>query len=84
MIKRELDARVDKVVKGAAYGEYDKKNRLATSNEYLVEVNMIETEDELEHEVSKESWMNPIIDYLRNSKYLKDKSQARKLRIKAA
>jgi len=45
---------------------------------------MIEVEDELELEVSKKNWMNPIIDYLRNSKEPEDKSQARKLRIKAA
>ena len=59
-------------------------NRLTTSNEYSGEVNMIEVEDKLEPDVSKESWMDPIIDYLRNSKELEDKSQVRKLRIKAA
>ena len=54
-MKRELNARVDKLAKCAAYGEYDKKNRLTTSNEYPAEVNMIEAGDELEPEVSKES-----------------------------
>ena len=72
------------LAKGAAYGEYEKKNILTTSNEYSGEVNMIEVEDKLEPDVSKESWMDPIIDYLRNSKEPEDKSQARKLRIKVA
>ena len=54
-IKRELNARADKLAKGAVYEEYDKKNKLTTSNEYPTEVNMIEVEDELELKVSKES-----------------------------
>ena len=82
-IKRELNTKADKLMKGAAYGEYDKKNKLTTSNEYPLEVNMIEVEDELGFEVSKEDWMDPIVDYLKNCKELEDKSQARKLRIKA-
>ncbi len=45
---------------------------------------MIEVDDELVPEVSKESWMGPVVDYLRNSKEPEDKSQARKLIIKAA
>ena len=45
---------------------------------------MIKVEDELELEVSKENWMDPIVDYLKNCKESEDKSQARKLRIKAA
>ena len=32
----------------------------------------------------EESWMDPLINYLKNSKEPKDKSQARNLRIKAA
>ena len=44
---------------------------------------MIDVEEEIEPEVLGESWMDPIMDYLRNSKVLEDKSQARKLRIKA-
>ena len=32
----------------------------------------------------EEGWMDPIIDYLKNGKEPGDKSQARKLRIKAA
>ena len=43
---------------------------------------MIDVEDEIEPEASEESWMDSIIDYLRNSKVLDDKSQVRKLRIK--
>ena len=47
-IKRELNARADQLAKGAAYGEYDKKNKLKTTNEHPLGVNMIEAEDELE------------------------------------
>jgi len=34
-IKRELNARADKLAKGATYGEYDKNNRLITKNDNL-------------------------------------------------
>ena len=42
---------------------------------------MVEAEDESESGMVKESWMDPIIDYLKNCKEPEDKSQARKLRI---
>ena len=61
----------------------EKNNRLTTSNDFSTEVNMIDTEEEIEPKVSRESWLDPIIDYLRNSKVSEDKSQERKLRIKA-
>ena len=65
-------------------GSMIKKNKLTNLNENPREVNMIEAKDELEPEMSKEAWMNPIIDYLKNCKEPEDKSEARKLRIKAA
>ena len=83
-IKRELNARADRLAKGAAYGEYEKRNKLTTSNNYPVKVNMIDAEEEMELEVSDESWINSIMNYLKDTKVPKDKSQARKLRIKAA
>ena len=45
---------------------------------------MVEAEDELGSNTLKESWMDPIIDYLKNCKEPEDKNQDRKLRIKAA
>ena len=45
---------------------------------------MVETKDELRFDLVKKSWMNPIVDYLKNSKEPVDKNQARKLRIKTA
>ena len=45
---------------------------------------MIDAEEEIEPKASEESWMDPIVNYLRNSKVLDDKSQARNLRIKAS
>ena len=53
------------MAKGAAYGEYDKKNKLTTTNEYHPEVNTIKAEDESESGATKESWMEPIINYLK-------------------
>ena len=53
------------MAKGAAYGEYDKKNKFTTAGEYPPEVNMIEAEDELELGAKKEGWKDPIIDYLK-------------------
>ena len=65
-------------------GSMIKKNKLTTSNEYSPEVHMIEIEDELKSEASKEDWMDRIVDYLKNCKEPRDKSQAKKLRIKVA
>ena len=52
-IKRELNARADQLVKGAANGEYDKKSKFTTISEhpppttgdYPMEVNMVEADD---------------------------------------
>ena len=84
MTKRELNARDDQLEKGASYGEYDKNNKLMTTNEHPLGVNMIEAEDESESGAIKESWMEPIIDYLKICKEREVKNQARKLRSKAA
>ena len=54
-INKELNARVDRLAKCAAYGEYDKKNRLTTSNDCSAEVNMIDAEEELETEILVEN-----------------------------
>ena len=54
-IKRELNARTNQLAKGAAYGEYDKKNKFTTAGEYPPGINMIEAEDESELGVKKES-----------------------------
>ena len=45
---------------------------------------MVEVKDDMKSDLVEESWMDPIIDYLKNSKEPEDKNQARKLRIKAA
>ena len=45
-------------------------------------INMIDTEEEEEGEIMKNNWMNPIIDYLQDSKLPEDKNKARKLRLK--
>ena len=45
---------------------------------------MIDAEEEMESEVAKESWMNPVMNYLRDYEVPEDKNQAKKLRIKAA
>ena len=81
-IKRELNARADQLAKGAAYGEYDKKSKLTTANDHLPDVNMVEAMEDLKSDLIEESWMDPIIDYLKNGKEPEDKNQARKLRIK--
>ena len=83
-IKRELNARANQLAKGAAYGKYEKKNKFMTTGEYPSEVNMIEMEDQSKSGAKKESWMDPIIDYLKICKESEDKNQARRLRIKAA
>ena len=49
-------------------GSMIKKSKLTTMNEYPMEVNMIEVEDELKFEVSKETWMDPIVNYLKSCK----------------
>ena len=83
-IKRELNSRADQLAKGAAYGEYSKKNKFTTAGEYPPDVNMIEVEDESEPRAKKEGWMDPIINYLKICKVPEDKNQARRLRIKVA
>ena len=45
---------------------------------------MIDAKEEIESDAPKDSWMDLIIDYLKDSKLPKDKSQARKLRLKVA
>ena len=45
---------------------------------------MIEVEKEIKARIMEDSWMKPIVDYLRNSKLLEEKNDARKLRLKAA
>lgn len=82
-IKRELNTRANGITKGASYGEYEKKKRLTTLDGCLKDINMVDSEERIEYEVPGDSWMNPIIDYLRNSKMLEDKNQARKLRLRA-
>ena len=67
-----------------AYREYDKKSKLATFGECPPDVNMVEAKDELRSDLVKESWMDPIVDYLKNSKEPEDKNQASKLQIQAA
>ena len=87
-----MNARVDQLAKGAAYGEYDKKSKFTTVSEhpppttgdYPMEVNMVEANDGSEIGEKKGSWMDLLIDYLTICKEPKDKNQARKLRIKAA
>ena len=44
-IKRELNAKADKLAKGMAYEKYEKKNILTTLNECSAEVNMIDAEE---------------------------------------
>ena len=83
-IKKELNTRADQLAKGAAYGEYDQKSKLTTTNDHPPDVNMVEQREYLKSDLIEESWMDPIIDYLKNSKESRDKNQARKLRIKAA
>ena len=67
-IKREINAKADQQAKGAAYEEYDKKNRLITTGEHPLDINMVEAGDELGSDIMKESWMDPIVDYLKNCK----------------
>ena len=76
-IKRELNARADLLAEGAAFGEYDKKNKLTTTNEYPLEVNMVEAKDESESGATNESWMEPIINYMKICKEPEDKNQSR-------
>ena len=83
-IKRELNVRVDGLAKGAAYGEYEKKKVMTTPGDDLKDVNMIDAKEEEEGEILKDNWMDPIIDYLQDSKFPKDKNKVRKLRLKAA
>ena len=45
---------------------------------------MVEAKEDLKSDLTEESWMDPIIDYLKNSKEPGDKNQATKLWIKAA
>ena len=44
---------------------------------------MVDAEEEEEGEVPKDNWMDPIIDYLKDSNLPEDKNKARKLRMKA-
>ena len=74
----------DQLAKGAAYREYDKKSKLTTASDHPPDVNMVEAKEDLKSDLVEESWMDPIIDYLKNSKEPEDKNQARKLLIKAA
>ena len=71
--------RADQLVKGSAYGEYDKKSKLTTIDDHPPDVNMVEAMEDLKSDLSEESWMDPIIDYLKNNKDPEDKNQARKL-----
>ena len=57
-IKMELNAKVDRLAKGAACGGYEKRNKLTTSNNYPAEVNMVDAKDEVEPKVPDENWMN--------------------------
>ena len=84
VIKRELNVRADQLAKGAAYGEYDKKSKLTTVDDHPPNVNMVEAIEDLRFNLTENSWMDPIIDYLKNGKEPGDKNQARKLRIKDA
>ena len=54
------------------------------ASDHLPDVNMVEAKEDLKSDLTEESWMDPIIDYLKNGKEPGDKNQARKLRIKAA
>ena len=61
------------MVKGAAYGEYDKKIKFAnvsehpppTADDYPMEVNMVVADDGLETGENKGRWMVPLIEYLK-------------------
>ena len=74
-IKRELNARAAQLAKGAAYGEYDKKSKVTTASDHFLDVNMIETTEDLKSDSVEEGWMDPIIDYLRMVK-------SREIRVK--
>ena len=56
---------------------------MTTLDNYSTKVNMIDIEEEKEFEVLKDSWMDPIIDYLQDSRLPEDRNQVRKLRLKA-
>ena len=45
-IRRELNAQVDGLAKGATYGEYLKKKEIITDVDCLMDVNMIEAQEE--------------------------------------
>ena len=67
-IKRELNTIADQLAKGAAYGEYDRKSKLTTASNHRPDVKMVEAKDDLKSDLVEESWMDPIIDYVKNSK----------------
>ena len=73
-IKRELNVRADQLAKGAAYGEYDKKSKSTTASNHLPDVNMVEAMEDLKSDSVEESWMDPIIDYLKSNKEPEDKN----------
>ena len=74
VIKRELNAIVNGLAKGATHGEYDKKMKMIISDNCPADVNMIDFKEETESEALKDSWMKPIIDYLKDSKLSEDKN----------
>ena len=53
-MKRELNARANGLAKGTAYGEYEKKKKLTTPNNYLVDVN-IDAEEGAESNVLEDT-----------------------------
>ena len=67
-MKRELNARADRLAKGATYEEYARKENLSIKEDnpeknaeiVTLEVNMIDVSDELEDE---QCWMKEIIDF---------------------
>ena len=56
---------------------------MSTPDNNLKDINMIDTEEEKGGEVLKDNWMDPIIDYLKDSKLQEHRNKARKLLLKA-
>ena len=80
-IKRELNTRADQLAKGAAYGEYDQKSKLTTANDHLPDVNMVEAMEDSKSNLIEESWMDPIIHYLKNGREIRIKPENYELRL---
>ena len=76
----ELNQRVDKLAKGAALDEDDRRAEISS----VIEHDVLSRERVCNINNEPPSWMNPIVIYLMHGDFPEDKNEARNLRIRAA